>query len=510
VEPFIVSMRAKATTLVFILVVLLFVLVACSSSAPDFPDDFRNETIGIYEDILLMPINVDFYIQAAPSMKGFVLGGRDVYAHVIELLEAPLTQWLANNRSVSYYRFDVPGIDTRSNWPFYRIERNHFFSDSLSESFYSLGWILDSAAYGGIYQNLHGTKTSIDIFREPYIESTLRGLKSDHLSVIVTDLLDFSMGTGIASSLSERINGGCSVAIFVLESAFVGEHQVPGTNMNATGMGIRPFYILVLGSREHVSIYTSQLETRLSDRGIANETLYLIQGSPVVTVNSGLTEVGDLLRMERIIGEDLRNIVGEHDAIHDVFIYHLLRGRNNGQISFDLSLALDVDMRVNAAATSGVSLGDSENPLSGGQFSVSFSLEGLEFSSNEESDNVGVYNRLGDVNSYLRLNDIRESGFTFRENSDVATLTITIDNDSLRRTHGRISERYRLTVDLSYIQNTIEKPSWVHRHNGTISDLSNSRTPNLDAIITDIINAADRNRERNRLVARTRLFLILR
>jgi hypothetical protein len=504
--------------LVIPLILLLCTLVSCNNTSPKFPDDFNLQS-EITSEIGSSHIN--FYIQATPSMAGFVAGGGDrsasVYAKILSSLEAPLTLWSRDKREVSHYRFDISGMDIETDWPFYRISDIEFQRDTLAEMFYSLDWVLNSAIYGRLFENVFGENTDIGIFREPFIANTVHGLQSDHLSIIVTDLLDFNLGTGLVSALTEKINAGSSLAIIALESLYMGQHQIPGTTMRASSEEYRPFYLLITGPHEYVSMYSSHLIDRMNTQGIDNDPLYIIQGTPDVVLNFGLSEVGEAVGMERIASSDLREIIGDADP-QNVFMYHLMRGRNNASVSFNLPLFMDLDMVINSENTSRVSIGGrhsetNSNAFNRGYFISNFLLERLDRSEDEElhNENIGTYNIISEreTETFLRL-ETRESGFTFTDRNGDASLVLVIDSDNLRRTYGSLSRRYRLTVELSYLLETLTKPEWVARHNGSINDLSMSKTPNLNAMITDIINAAERNREKSRIVSITRLHFILR
>ena len=518
---------SKIYTVVFslILIILMFLVVGCGNQTLGFPD-LNNTSPPTPPSPPTSEVNIDFYIQATPSMRGFVAGGSNIFSRTIEQLDAPLSQWLANNRKESYYRFDISGIDTKSNWPFYSISRNEFFSDALTESFYSLDWILDSAAYGWLYENLHGRSTDLKIIQEPYIENTLRGVKDEHLSIVVTDLLDLNLGTGIVNPLSEMISSDTSVIIYAIDSSFSGEHPVPGSNLLASTTRNRAFYILIIGPREYVSLYSNQLEKRLSDQGILSEPFYLLNGALDVVENNNLREIGEPQRMDLITGENLERYVSEDFDGRDVFIYYLMRGSDDGSISFDLTLNLDLDMHITSENTRLITVNDSvdesdeepsslqssyDDSLDNGYFFATYSLEGLVSSSNYDyaEKNIGDYFSISDseVESFLRL-DKKETGFVFKENSDVATFTLVINKEDLRISYGR--SPFRLTVDLHYIVNSLSPPNWVSRNSGSINEVRNGRTPNLASIMTDLINIADQNRETNRLVSSTRLYLIIR
>ena len=454
-------------------------------------------------------------------MTGFVAGNSDlnakIYTKIIEILETPLTLWQPDKREVLYYRFDIPGMDIKSSWPFYRITHNEFQRDTFTETFYSLAWTLNSASYGRLYENLFGTDIGISKFREPYIENTIRGIQNEHLSIIITDLLDFNLGTGVANALSEKINDGSSLVLIALESLYTGHHQIPGTTMRTGTDEYRPFYLLITGPREYVSIYSSNLIEKINEQGIDNEPFYIIQGIPEVMINFGLKESEEPTGLERITDGDLIDIIGDIKS-ENVFMYYLMKGRNNASVSFDLVLSIDSDMVINSTNTSKVLIGDrhgenNSNVFDGGYFISNFLLERLDISEDEElhNENIGTYNIISkkETETFLWL-ETGESGFSFKEGTKNASITFVIDSDNLRKSYSSLSRRYRLTTELSYLLETLTKPEWVTKHNGSINDLNNAKTPNLNTMVTDIINAAERNREKNRVVSKTLLYFILR
>ena len=507
------------------LILLLFTVASCNNPSPQFPDFISQpeEDANAINSVISNVVNIDFYIQATPSMRGFVAGDiaryANIYTQIIEILENFPPLWTADKREVSYYRFDISGIDIQSSWPFYRITRSEFQRDTLTGTFYSLDWILNNAIYGRLYENLFGTDTGIGIFREPFIENTIRGIQNEHLSIIVTDLLDFNLGTGIVNALTEKISNGASLVLIALESPYIGQHQIPGTTMRAGGDGYRPFYLLILGPREYVSMYSSHLISRISDQGIVVEPLYIIQGTPNIVINSGLSQAGEPTAMERITGGDLTRIIGEAYANpENVFMYSILRGRNDASVSFNLPLSIDIDMVINPESTRRVLTGNRHgeaisNAFGGGYFISNFLLERLDISTDEmlHSQNIGTYSIISEIDTrtFLRL-ETGESGFAFGERTGDASITLVIEGANLRSRYSSLSSRYRLTVELSYLLETLSRPAWVAEHNGSIGDLGMSKTPNLNTMITDIINAGERNRETSRVVSKTRLYLILR
>lgn len=271
-------------TIVFSLWIFLiaFSLASCTGTFPELTH-YKEPTSEI-----------DIYIQATSTMRGFTVRENSTYINTLESIS--LHELNVTDCKMNFYRFDVPYM-TDEDTPFYSISELEFkYARSANSDFFTLDWITNNLAENPVsrerFNALHSIyREDVGVIRNMYIAPVLQYLqdnfKENQLSVVVTDLLDFGLDSAsrdIKNAFrSIGSNSDMSIAIMVIMSEYFGENQIPGTtqligrsDIESENAFERPFYVIVMGHGSDVYDYTDGLRCLLSNNENI-EVLYILK-----------------------------------------------------------------------------------------------------------------------------------------------------------------------------------------------------------------------------------------
>lgn len=225
---------------------------------------------------------VDIYLDATPSMKGFIVPGTSTsYQQTLPLLESAAERGWSNGNT-SFYKFgsqtsELPGRQ---------------YLNALKPDF-----------YGATEFN---TRT--------YIERVIQAAKADALTIIVTDLFQDNADINVLSkSLKEKyVTRNLAIGVVGIRSEFGGKVYDVGVNNYAfdyrsNGADVatfRPFYLLMLGGHADIARYIDMLEA--GEFGLLPAKNFIIfsshvtehvttfEGGKINSVNN-LVQVGNLV-----------------------------------------------------------------------------------------------------------------------------------------------------------------------------------------------------------------------
>jgi hypothetical protein len=220
----------------FILVILVFSLpqLGCESKVKELPPEDASDNVGEVSDTL----DVDIFLDATLSMKGFIIPGvASHYEQTIQLLERAVGKGWQNGKAM-FYRFG-----------------------STISPIKSRGYL--EAAQPGFY-------TDKKFFQKTFIENVLDSAKTENLTVIVTDLFQNDADVNLLTrKLKEKyLIKNLAIGILGIKSEFNGSVYDVGirnysfayTSNNANSETFRPFYVLMLGKHTDVVRYYEELE----------------------------------------------------------------------------------------------------------------------------------------------------------------------------------------------------------------------------------------------------------
>lgn len=503
----------KQHKIVMPIMIIILTITACGGAKElTFPEFSELSYMRMIEDETNV---IDYYIQATPSMYGFVGKEDSAYVKTVSLLDSPLLYQVIEQKERNFFRFDISNIDLASSGAFYEIDSNQFFYDALDkkEDFYSLKWLLEHPKYGKAYENMHGKSTDFHIYQSYYIAPVIYSLDEESLSVVITDLLDYDLdGREIIDAVYSKVknNDDYSITILGIYSEYSGTHQLIGRSERAINLsnidgdeeigsevnGRRPFYVLIMGQSDAVEQYSTELGVVMDMEGVEYEIVSVLKNTSTDT-NYGLVEKSTSENVIRVT--DSQEIATEGEYAEQEFIYRLKSGSEYGILELEQPFDLSSGEMINRDS-----------------FQIRYTLEGLEISSESEESQqqLGRYYKIDESNKelYLCLSDEYEEGEKSDVviNNNIATLKIVIDKEKLKKYSIGDADKFRLTVDIIENSEIIEIPDWIHEFNfnGNISDFKGNGTPHLNNIILASKQAAIGMPENERSVARTKLYLI--
>jgi len=198
-------------------------------------------------------MKINIYIQAHPNMSGLIKKYDSHYTAVLKTLmnSGDITWGLGTERSL--YRFDVKkqGAKFYSEEFAYQLDKSQF-GEINSIDFYKYDWYLQSAVINtDIYEK---NKKELQQYPDQYITQTIREIKTMHsgereVSVMVTNFEGHQDEEHeILSDISDYIqNERKAVGVFAFDNKG------------------NPFYILVFGSIEEVSMFCETLNNTLEN-----------------------------------------------------------------------------------------------------------------------------------------------------------------------------------------------------------------------------------------------------
>ncbi|MBI3650567.1 MAG: hypothetical protein HY231_05910 [Acidobacteria bacterium] len=219
----------------FILTALLLLLASgCESKVKELPPEENADSLEAVSGAL----DVDIYLDATLSMKGFVVPGiASHYEQTIQLLERAVSRGWEGGKA-TFYRFG-----------------------STISPIKSRGYL--EAAQPGFY-------TDKNFFQKTYIENVIDAARSDHLTVIVTDLFQNDADINLLTrKLKDKyLAKNLAIGILGIKSQFNGDvYDVGIRNYSFSYVSemtkpetYRPFYVLMLGKHLDVTRYYDELE----------------------------------------------------------------------------------------------------------------------------------------------------------------------------------------------------------------------------------------------------------
>jgi len=292
-----------------LILILLFITGCNSDTPPNDPDPvvpMRHETGHTTGG---MPsVSFDFYIQATSYIAGFAraveqaqAGVDTPFADILHLLSYAADR-LDGGRGYrrSYYRFDVINYDGCNN-TFYRLDggRNQFEQEAAANPFFfSIPWyFVQDARHPNRFEELILPPFE-NHYRTNFLSNTINRINQDHLSIIVTDLVEHGFNTDtIVSSLSNVIdNQDKAIFLFAFRLPFLGNaynNTYPPEADMAGGSnewqplwhdGTRPLYVLVIGDASKVFMYSELLIAALTQRSLNFNYTFFHRSNAVATV----------------------------------------------------------------------------------------------------------------------------------------------------------------------------------------------------------------------------------
>jgi len=278
-----------------ILIAIIFVLffaTGCGPTTPDDPDlmvpQRPGDTQHSNDDLGPASVNIDFYIQATSYMAGFAratgqAGQEGHFADVLYLLSYAANRLDGGVGAVhSYYRFDVINYDGPGNTP-YRLDggRNQFEQEAaISPLFFSIPWYFKQDARHPVRFEELLLPPFENHYRTNFLSDTINRANRDHISIIVTDLVEPGFNpNSIIASLSNIISDqNKAVFMFAFRLPFIGnvynntyppEGDIPQPEALDEWQplwhdGTRPLYVLVIGEADKVFMYSDLLISSLS------------------------------------------------------------------------------------------------------------------------------------------------------------------------------------------------------------------------------------------------------
>lgn len=253
--------------LLYLLCLYLF-LVGCASKKNCFIS--TEKTLIEKMSILSDNLNVDVYLDATSSMKGFVdTETPSFYQRTLPFLESAVTEGWKDGQ-VSFYKFGT----TIEPLP----ERNYL--TARDSKFYDL--------------NKEGDKT--------FLQTIVDSAQPTHLSVIITDLFqDNSDVNQVASKIRDKfISQNLAVGVFALKSQFKGTVYDVGPNNDKftyanranEDSSMRPFYLIVLGSHTDIAHYFNQLgQSEIKNFPVKNAVIFSpYLGKPAIAFRDASVE----------------------------------------------------------------------------------------------------------------------------------------------------------------------------------------------------------------------------
>lgn len=247
----------KRYILSFLLIAVFLVSESCGEKAkPPVPYDEQaclSAILGNQEDE--DQVNIDVYLDATESMKGYAVGSNCVFEEFLRKLESVGISRFANP-TFRYYKFG-----TRVQ----PIERNEFLSaGDVSKRFYD--------------------DPSLNL--RTYLDSVVSRASLSSLSIIITDLFPENRDiNSLADKIKEHsIKRGLSIGLLGIKSQFSGMiYDASGPNYyykstQGNDDTYRPFYVLFFGNHNLISAFLERLvkENYVSEKNVLIISRYLV------------------------------------------------------------------------------------------------------------------------------------------------------------------------------------------------------------------------------------------
>lgn len=279
-------------------ILILFVLVGCTEKMPEIAWDYSDKDVIGVKTAKPESININIFLDATTSMKGYVSNVSGVYNKFLEDIESSIVAgW--KTADIHFYKFGTK---------FIKIDRSGFKSAGISQTFYS---------EAGIFE-----KTNID--------AVIDIMDSSKVNVIVTDLFQ---NDGDVNSIVMKIKERCFakgiyVGILGIKSDYNGmvyDAKVPPYPFKSKvgdESTYRPFYALIFGDSVNIG---HLLDSIKSNPSVKEENFILISPHIVNKFDVKLTK--------SIASKDLIARKGERNR----FNFTLKKGANEGVVMAEVS-----------------------------------------------------------------------------------------------------------------------------------------------------------------------------
>jgi hypothetical protein len=269
-------MFKRKLIIIFLVVISLVSLFGCKRRVYDQPPVDSSNQYPASSSVL----NVDVFLDATLSMKGFIVPGTATYyQQTLPLLESTVGRGWPGGQA-AFYKFGTK-IEPLT-------ERKHL--DAVHPEFYA----------------------DPEYFRKTLIENVIDKASTDNLTVIVTDLFQDNADVNL---LNEKLKGkylahNFAIGIVGIKSEFSGSIYDVGTNnysfeyKGTEPERFRPFYLLVMGKHSDVEHYfDTLLESGLKSFPSKNFVIFSqylttspasFEGAKINSTNK-LVEISDLL-----------------------------------------------------------------------------------------------------------------------------------------------------------------------------------------------------------------------
>lgn len=230
-------------------ILILLVLVGCTEKTPEIAWDYSDKDVISAKTAKPESININIFLDATTSMKGYTSNVSGIYNKFLEGLESSVTVgW--KTADVHFYKFGTK---------FKEIDRSGFKSAGKSQTFYS----------------------ETGIFEKTNIDAVIDRMDSSQVNVIVTDLFQ---NEGDVNSIVMKIKERCFakgiyLGILGIKSDYDGmvyDAKVPPYPFKSKvgdETTFRPFYVLIFGDSANIG---HLLDSIKSNPSVKEENFILI------------------------------------------------------------------------------------------------------------------------------------------------------------------------------------------------------------------------------------------